>query len=313
MLFVTEAQVREHLPMAKCIELMREAFLHLADGRASNQGRRRLMAGSGSILHYMAGATEQYFGIKCYSTNAATGAHFTFLLYRRADGEPLATFEANALGQIRTGAVSGLATDLLAREDAETACLIGSGFQAETQVEAIRAIRNIRDFRVWSRNAQKRTEFAKRHRLRAMETAQEAVEGADIVITATSSKEPVLDAAWVKPRAHVNAMGSNWANRRELPGDLVNSAGLVVVDDRDAGLVEAGDLLQSGLPAEKWVELKEIAAGKVSPPGGEQVTIFKSSGLAVEDVAAAGYVYEQVILAQVTPAQGSGLQHPATH
>ena len=142
----------------------------------------------------MAAGTPEYFGLKAYSAHAKTGAHFEVLLYRSADGLPLATLEANHLGQIRTGAASGVATKYLAREDASVAAIIGSGFQAETQLEAVANVRKLREVRVWSRKPERREEFARRCaekfklNVKATETARECVEGADIVVTATSSK-----------------------------------------------------------------------------------------------------------------------------
>ena len=300
MIHITEAQVREHLTMAKAVELMEHAFGELAAGTAVNHPRRRVILPSGSILHYMPAGGPKYFGIKSYSTNPKTGAHFTFLLYRSEDGMPLATVEANHLGQIRTGAASGYATKLLSRPESSILGIIGTGFQAETQVHAMAAVRDWKEIRVWSRNPEKRAAFAQRFPfdISIMDTAREAVEGADVVVTATNSKDPVLEAAWISPGTHINAMGSNWANRRELPSDLVLGADLVVVDALDAGRLESGDLLLAGLPEARWVELKDSPKRTSS----DQITIFKSNGLAIEDVAAAGFVYEEVTGSPTVPA-----------
>ena len=144
MLYLTESDVRALLPMRQAIDLMQAAFERLARGEAINQPRRRLILPTGSVLHYMAASDGNYFGAKVYSTNKLSGAHFLFLLYRASDGSPLSLIEANHLGQIRTGAVSGLATKYLARPDAATLGLIGSGFQARSQFEAMLAVRPIR-------------------------------------------------------------------------------------------------------------------------------------------------------------------------
>src|SRR3978361_1314780 len=159
---ITEQQVASTLTMPKAIELVRRSFDELADGSAVNHPRRRVILPTGSVLHYMAAGNPDYFGLKAYSVNAKTGAHFEVLLYRSSDGLPLATLEANHLGQIRTGAASGVATKYLARADARVAGIIGSGFQAETQLEAVAAVRKLREVRVWSRKADRRVEFAKR-------------------------------------------------------------------------------------------------------------------------------------------------------
>src|SRR5690349_10830558 len=161
MLYITEDDVRRLLPMPVCIDLMRTAFTRLAAGEAQNQPRRRLTLPTRSTLHYMAASDGRYFGIKVYSTNPNRAPTFRFLLYRAEDGELLATLEANHLGQIRTGAASGLATALLARPDSKIAAIIGSGFQARTQLDAIRAALPFQKIRVWSRSSEKREAFAR--------------------------------------------------------------------------------------------------------------------------------------------------------
>ncbi len=300
---LTESDVKRLLPMGECIALLRAAFARLAAGEAINQPRRRLVLPSRSALHYMAGADGGYYGIKVYSTNPGHEPHFRFLLYRAADAVLLAILEANALGQIRTGAASGLATDLLARPDARTLAVIGSGFQAQAQVEAMLAVRRFERVRVWSRSAEKRESFAADCTrafgipVEAAGTAEDAVRGADVLVTATSAGTPVVASEWVADGAHVNAMGSNQAKRREIPGELVHRAGLIVVDSREQSRMESGDLLLA-LGEEDWarvVELQELAAGRPGRRRAGEVTIFKSNGLAIEDVVAAGYVYERAM------------------
>jgi ornithine cyclodeaminase/alanine dehydrogenase-like protein (mu-crystallin family) len=295
---LTENDVRELLPMKDCIQLMQTVFGRLATGEAINHPRRRLILPTSSVLHYMAGSDGQYFGAKIYSSNPKTGAHFLFLLYRAADAQPLALIEANYLGQIRTGAASGLATKFMARDDASILAIIGSGFQARTQIEAMRAVRPIGEVRVWSRDAAKRTAFAAEKGVRATETAEAAVRGADIIVTATFAKEPVLSSEWVDPGAHINAMGSNQANRREIPAELVHRADKIAVDSIEQARMESGDLLMA-LDETDWsspriVELQDVVSGRVqgrTTP--QQITLFKSNGLAVEDVIAAAFVYER--------------------
>jgi ornithine cyclodeaminase/alanine dehydrogenase-like protein (mu-crystallin family) len=306
-LYLSEQEVLALLPMSKAIELVEGAFRHLADGTAINHPRRRVILPTGSVLHYMAGALPEYFGLKAYSVNAKTGAHFEVLIYRSADGLPLATLEANHLGQIRTGAASGVATKYLARQDARIAAIIGSGFQARTQLEAIANVGRLDEVRVWSRKPEKRIEFARQCsakldlNVRAVETARECVEGADIIATATSSKEPVLSSEWISPGAHINASGANWAERRELPSDLIlDKSTLVAVDSVEVAKIESGDILiplrerpEINFPA---VELSQIVAGRRSGRAStDQITIFKSNGLAVEDIAVAGYIYEEAL------------------
>jgi len=301
MRYLTEAEVRELLPMRECIGLMGTAFERLARGEAINQPRRRLMLPAGSALHYMAASDGRYFGIKVYSTHPRHGAHFRLLLYRVEDAELLAILEANYLGQIRTGAVSGLATRLLARADSKTAAIIGSGFQARSQLEALLAAMPMETVRVWSRSEEKRAAFARECTaqfgvpVEAAPSAEQAIRGADVLITATNAKEPVLDAAWVQEGTHINAMGSNQAGRREIPAELVARAGLIVVDGLEQSRMESGDLLLA-FAEEDWqrtVELKDVVTGRAGRSGASEITLFKSNGLAVEDVIAAGFVYER--------------------
>lgn len=296
MLFITESQVKEVLSMQECVRLMREVFRDLRGGTALNQPRRRLTLPTGSTLHSLAGAWGKYFGTKIYSTHPKFGANFFFLLFDAETGRPLAQFEANYLGQIRTGAASGYATDILAAPNASTLAIIGTGFQATAQFEAIREVRSIKQVRVWGRDAAKRDEFAKRIGAVSAETAEEAVRGAGIVATATSAKDPVIESEWIAAGTHVNAMGSNQAGRRELPSALIARADLIVVDSIEQAKIEAGDLLLAPVDwaDRRIVELAQVerrpAAGKDGPP----VTIFKSIGLGVEDVAAAAFIYEQL-------------------
>jgi ornithine cyclodeaminase/alanine dehydrogenase-like protein (mu-crystallin family) len=296
MLYLSETDVLRFLPMGDCVALMRNVFRDMADGIALNQPRRRLILPTRSVLHYMAGSDGGYFGAKVYSTNPGHRPHFLFLLYRAGDAKLLSVIEANHLGQIRTGAASGYATSLLARPDSRTLAVIGSGFQAQTQVEAIRtAMPSIGRILVWSRSPENRESFAQACAAEVAESVESAVRNADIVVTATSSAEPVLEDSWIAPGTHLNAMGSNQARRRELPGDLVRRADLIVADSIEQSWMESGDLLLA-LRDEDWdrvVELKDVAAGRSGRKRPEDITLFKSNGLAVEDVAAAAWVYER--------------------
>lgn len=288
MLYLTEADVRLLLPIPEAIRMMRLAFEALAQGEAQSQPRRRLILPSGSALHSMAGAYGNYFGTKFYSTNPKHGAHFLFVLYDSNTAKPLALFEANYLGQIRTGAASGYATDLMANPEAKVLGIIGSGYQARSQLEAMRTVRpTISEVRVWSRDREKRKAFADELTATATETAEEAVRGADIVVTATNAKDAVIEDGWIQPGTHINAMGANVAHHRELPEELVRRANAIAVDSIEQAKLEAGDLL---LP-NHWsnvIELKDVRQS-YDP---RHITIFKSLGVGVEDVAAGGFVYE---------------------
>lgn len=290
MFYLSESQVLELLPMPDAIAAMRRCFEALAQGRAQSQPRRRLMLETGSVLHSMAGAFGNYFGTKFYSTNPRYGAHFYFFLYDAKTARPLAMMEANHLGQIRTGAASGYAADLLANPQARSLAIIGSGFQARAQLEAIRAVRPIESVWVWSRSEEKRRKFAEENSANAAASAEEAVRGADIVVTATNAKEPVIQSGWIAPGTLINAMGSNIANRRELPEDLVRGAGLVAVDSLEQARIEAGELIL----ADSWDNVVELQAVKPHYDP-HRVTIFKSIGLGVEDVAAGAFLYERAL------------------
>ena len=304
MLYFAESEVREMLPMGEAIQLMQTAFERLATGEAMNQPRRRLILPTGSVLHYMAASDGRYFGAKIYSAHARHGAHFLFLLYRAEDAQPLALMEANYLGQIRTGAVSGLATRYMARTDADTLGIIGSGFQARSQLAAMLAVRAFREVSVWSRDPDRRNAFAAEcsaafsTKVAAVSAAEDAVRASAVVVTATNAKDPVLSSDWVAAGTHVNAMGSNQARRRELPAELVQRADWIAVDSIEQARMESGDLLlaldEKGWSDPRLIELKDIVVSK--PPHKRRpadITIFKSNGLAVEDAICAGYVYER--------------------
>jgi ornithine cyclodeaminase/alanine dehydrogenase-like protein (mu-crystallin family) len=290
MLYLSEQDVRELLPMHNAIGVMRDAFEALAQGRAINQTRRRLILDTGAMLHSMAGSYRNYFGTKIYSAHPKYGANFYFMLFDAETARPLAQMEANHLGQIRTGAATGYATDLLANPEADTLGVIGSGFQAQTQVEAIREVRQIRTVRVWSRSEEKRNKFAEQVGGEAATTAEEAIRGAQIVVTSTNSAEPVLEDSWILAGTLINAMGSNVAKRRELPGDLMCRAASVVVDSLEQAKIESGDLIL----ADCWTNVIELqnARRRFDSNG---VTIFKSLGIGVEDVAAGAFVYEKAL------------------
>ena len=285
------------LPMSEAIRLLDEAFAELREGRAQSQPRRRLIMPSGTVLHSMAGSAGKYFGTKIYSTNRKYGMWFLFLLYDAETGRALGMFEANYLGQIRTGAASGLATDRLARPDARILGIIGSGFQARSELEAMLAVRPISEVRIWSRTRANCEAFAAAcgHLVLVTiaDTAMGAVQGCDIVVTATTSKDPVLEDEWVGPGAHINAMGSNVATRRELPAGLVRRADYVVADSVEQARIEAGDLLLN-LDVEGWKRVGELKENRRRQNPAE-ITIFKSIGIGLEDVAVGGYLYERAL------------------
>ena len=307
MLYLTESQVRQLLPMDKAIELVEGGFLHLAAGRARNHPRRRLQLETSAMLHYMAAVDTEsgYLGAKIYSTHPKGGAHFLVLLYA-LDGRPLALIEANALGQIRTGAASAVATRRLANPEASIVGLIGAGFQATTQLEAVALVRRLSEVRVYSRSESNRRQFAEnmskalRLPVAPVHSAEQAIRGCHIAITATTSRDPVLLGNWLSPGTHINAVGSNQARNRELDGAAVNRAALVVTDSIEQAKLESGDLIAAFENEQgRWervVELADVLSGR--HPGRrnkDEVTLFKSNGVALEDIAVAGYVYHQAL------------------
>ncbi len=303
-LYLTESDVRSILTMPLAIELVEVSFRRLAAGSAENHSRQRLHVPGKTILNYMAAADAEggYLGLKIYSIAKGT-ARFIVPLFSAESGDLAALIEADYLGQVRTGAASGVATKFLAREDARTAAIIGTGSQARTQLEAIACVRKLGRVRAFSRDPQKRDRFAKEMSGRiglpvtAVATAEEAVSGADIIATATTAAHPVVEGRWIAPGTHINAIGINVAHKSEIDPETVRRAEIVAADSPQQSRRESGDLINAyGEDASKWAnvrELSEIVSGKI--PGRtnrDQITLFKSNGIAIEDVVTAGRIYE---------------------
>ena len=305
-LFLNEQEVVQLLPMNECIEALEKAFAHAGAGQVDNKPRSRIRM-PGGFFHFMAAADggQGVFGYKAYPSFAGPGgSKMMVMLYDYETGQLLACMEAGRLGQIRTGAASGLATRYMARCAASTVAVIGSGFQARTQLEAVCAAREIREARVFSRRPERREDFAQRSserlgvEVRPVESAQECVEGADVVVTITSARDPVALGEWLAPGAHVNAAGGNHWQRREIDEAAVLKSELIVVDDLEQAKVECGDLMWlEARGSFRWDmarELRDVVAGRV--PGRlsqEGVTLFESLGVALEDIAAADLVYRK--------------------
>lgn len=303
MLFLTEADVLDLLPMETAIERVETAFRAQAAG-ATNEARRRIFLPHSS-LHYMAAALpgQNLMGLKIYTVSRGF-FRFVVLLFDTEPGNLLAFIEADQLGRLRTGAASGVATKFLSRPDAVTVGVIGSGRQAKTQLHAVTRVREIRAARVYSPNKDRRRAFASEMTrtlgipVEPAESAEAAARFGEVVITATTSSEPVVLGEWLRPGAHVNAVGANMHNRREVDDALLNRARVIAVDSADQARIEAGDLIQGFADdAARWervAEMGEIIAGK--RPGrsaADEITLFKSTGIALWDVAVAGAVYER--------------------
>ena len=303
-LVLREADVRRLLTMDDCIGWLEESFRAYAQGQARNLPRARVRHPAG-ILHVLPAAdlAQDAIGLKAY-TSGHGGTRFLVVLYRASTGELLALLEADYLGQVRTGAASGLATKYLARPDARRLGLFGTGTQARTQLAAVAAVRRLESVTAWSRDPARREQFCREMSaqlglpVRPASTPEEAARGQDIIVTITTAREPVLHGEWLAPGTHVNAAGSNALLRQELDEAAVRRAHLIVVDSRQQARLECGDLLG---PAERgyvdWdqlVELAEVVAGhhpgRRSP---EEITLFESQGLGLEDVTVAMRVYER--------------------
>src|SRR2546421_144664 len=227
---------------------------------------------------------------------------FLVPLYEITSGDLLALIEAEYMGQLRTGAASGIATKYLARRDAHVAAIIGTGGQARTQLEALSAVCKLRSARVYGRNSERRAHFSEEMSKRlgfpvqVADSAEQAIHGADVICTATTSSHPVLLGAHLPPGQHINAIGANHAHKRELDGAAVGAAAMVVTDSLEQARQEAGDLIQAFAGDEaRWARVRTLAdlvAGKAATRQSEQeITLFKSNGIASWDLAAACRVY----------------------
>lgn len=305
-LYLTEADVDELTDMADAMAAVEECFRHQGLGQATHEPRRRVRTPEGA-LHVMFAADREagVLGVKSYTTFAG-GARFHVLLYSAEDGSLLAMLEASRLGQLRTGAATGVATRYLARKDASIAAVFGAGYQARTQVEALAHARDFTEFRVYSREPAKRKAFC--DELCATmglwvipaESPEQALEGAHVVTTMTASVKPVFDGALVRPGMHLNVTGSNSLLKREVDDIAVSRAALIAVDSLPAVPLEGGDLLaplQKGLIyPESLIDLGQIVAGL--HPGrtsDEEIILFKSHGSALEDIALAARVYRKAV------------------
>jgi len=302
-LLLRENDVRALVTMGDVIDALESAFREWDAGRADNQPRRRVRGGVFLATMSAALPAEGLIGLKAYTAGAG-GTRFWVHLYDAASGKARAVVEADYLGRLRTGAASGIATRYLARPQAAVLTLFGAGTQALTQVLAVAAVRPLREVRVVTRNPVRRDAFMAELRsawngaeVRPVDSPQEALGGADVVTTITSAAAPLFPGTWLEPGQHVNAAGSNWPTRRELDADAVAVASPLVADDVAAARVEAGDLLLAEAEGRlRWSDvrsLREVVAGRVARTDDQAVSLFKSVGLALEDVAAAALVLKR--------------------
>ena len=291
-MYLDEDRIRALLRWDQLIAAMEKALADFSLGRVLQPVRNMLTIEEAKrYLGIMPAVAADAMGAKLvsfYPQNAATGmpTHMAMIvLFSPQTGEPLAVMDGRLITEMRTAAVSAAATKLLAAPDSRVLALLGSGVQASAHLQALSQVRCFTEVRVWSRTAEHAERFAGQHRIKAM-SAEAAVRGADVVVTATNALEPILKGAWLNPGAHVNAVGSPRPGWRELDDNAMANA--LIVDSRDAVLEESGDVILSNAPI--YAEIGEIFAGRKEAPVAA-TTVFKSVGLAIEDIAAAKLVY----------------------
>src|SRR6476646_2839723 len=302
-LHISESEVRAVLTMPMAIEAVERISRKQASGEEVVHPRRRFELPGGGFFHSMAAAdfSAGYVAMKQY-TYVKGKIRFLVPLYEMPTGDLAALIEADYMGQLRTGAASGVATKYLARENSRVAAIIGTGGQARTQLEAIACVRKLQSARVYGRDAAKRDKFSKEmseklgFTVESASSSSKAVHGADILCTATTAANPVVSGADLAPGVHMNAIGANHAHKRELDAEAVESADVIVVDSIEQSRQEAGDLILAFQGDEVcWTgvkKLSEVVAGKA--PGrtsDAEVTLFKSNGIASWDLAVAMKVY----------------------
>lgn len=308
LLVLSEHDVEELLTFPECIEVMADVLTATARGEVHNPLRSVMRPeGASGFLGLMPayrGGDKPAFGLKeicLFPGNPARGLDTHLggvLLHSGETGELLAVMNASAITAIRTAAVSALATRLLARQDAKVHAIIGAGVQARSHLAAIASVRDITEVRICSRTRAKAEALANAN-VRVVDSIEDAVRGADIVSTTTSSREPVIRRSWIAPGTHINAVGSSIAAARELDSDTVAAASLFV-DRRESTLNESGDYLSAvregaiAGPEHIRAEIGEILAGRAEGRRSrEEITLFKSLGIAIEDLAAAQFLYEK--------------------
>ena len=294
-LLLRESHVEQLLTMASTLELIERVHREYSTGQAIDVPRERSRLPR-AALHILQGAvaSANIFGYKAY-TSSREGVRFLVYAFSAENGRLEGVVEANYLGMMRTGAAGGVAAKWLARPEAKVAGIFGSGWQAEGQLEALSHVRKLERAKVFSRNAEKVAKFCERMAKKLSidvvpaRSPEDCVKASDIVVTITTSATPVFDGEWIAPGTHVNAAGSNSLLRREIDEATVLKANPVVVDSRPSAMKEAGDLLpaleKGRLHVGMLTELGEVIAG--TRPGRtkpEQVTLFESQGMAIQDL-----------------------------
>ena len=301
-IFLNEDDVQRFLPIAEAIEEVERGFKEIGDGTGVNMPRGRTQAGSMGVTMMVAALGN--LGVGGFKTMGAGKP--LVLLYGGEPPQLLAVMEAGRLGQLRTGAASGVATRHMARENASSVGIIGTGVQARTQLAAVCAVRPIQTVKAFSRTPERREEFCTRMsqslgiQVSPASSAQEAVQGTDIVIVITNVRtlDPVLLGDWLEPGMHINAAGANSIGRRELDDTAVTRCSVIAVDAKDQAKLECADLavpIGSGLlDWEPVLELGQVVTGRASGrTSANDITLFESQGVALEDVVVAAHIFER--------------------
>jgi ornithine cyclodeaminase/alanine dehydrogenase-like protein (mu-crystallin family) len=293
-MFLGEEEVRSLLRMDELIPAMANALRNLSLGKVQQPLRQVLPVTGHNGFFGIMPAFGSALGAKLvtfYPNNQGVPTHHAMiLLFRPETGEPLVTMDGRLITEMRTAAVSAVATNLLARADASVLVILGSGVQARSHLEALRIVRKFREVRVWSpRNS---SEFARQFNVTAAASAEEAVRGADVIVVATSATTPILMGEWLSPGTHINAVGATRPTWRELDDEVVRRA-RIYVESREAAMKESGDIIAAG---QIFAEIGEVVAGaKPGRQSHEEITLFKSVGVAIEDVVAAELVYQRAV------------------
>ncbi|ALX47743.1 ornithine cyclodeaminase family protein [Lentibacillus amyloliquefaciens] len=302
-LYLTENDVVSLLPMNNAIQAVESGLIELGYGRAQNQPRHRVSVGN-TLLNTMSASMQEtnILGVKNYATTPE-GPKAYFLLFSD-EAELLCLMEADELGRIRTGATTAMSTNYLARFNAKTLTMIGTGFQAETQLKAISEVRDLDKVRVWSRRESSVQNFCQKLQSEIQaeivptSNLQTAVQGADIVTTVTSATEPVFNSEWLSEGVHLNAVGNNKVNEREIDSLTIQQMNTIVTDSIEQSKTESGDLViaaQENVPVwDRVGSLSDLVTGSdYRRKSNSQMTMFKSNGLAIEDLAVAYHVYQK--------------------
>jgi alanine dehydrogenase len=291
-IILNEEEVRKRLRMEELIPAMGDALRDLSAGAVLQPLRTVLSISPHNAFLGVMPASGRALGAKLvtfYPQNKEVPTHHAMvLLFRPETGEPLAVMDGRLITEMRTAAVSAAATKLLARTDTKTLTILGSGVQARSHLEALRLVRSFGEVKIWSPcNAER---FAQEFNVHAARSAEEAVRGADVIVVATSATTPVLRGEWLAPGVHINAVGATRPNWRELDGEVLHRS-TIYVESREPALKESGDVIAAD---KELIEIGEVIAGKQSGrKSADQITLFKSVGVAIEDLTAAELVLKK--------------------